>query len=285
MLYLKTILKHHLVRVPFENLTQHYSWHRVIHTSPLHLFRKVTNQPGRGGYCMEANWLLHVLLYSLDFNCYIASGRVWIAAEQKWTGWTHLVNLVIIEGNKYLCDVGCGSNEPTQPIQLVDGNVVEHIPPAQSKLVFQKLDQNLSDTKVWIYMFKHNQDADWTPLYCFTETEIFPNDIPALNYSPWLSPKIHFTQRVVCVRQATDKEQDPPGQASEEAIDTGTIDGTLIIDHDKFKWRRNGKTVKETTFSSDDQRVEAFKMYFGIELDSEDREAILGTSAAVPKAS
>lgn len=163
--------------------------------------------------------------------------------------------------------------------------MVEHISPARSKVVFKTLNENLSDTKVWVYMFKPGTGGEWTPLYCFTETEILPNDIPALNYSPWLSPKIHFTQRVVCVRQTTDQETDPPGIASEEAIDSGVIDGTLIVDHDKFKWRRDGKTVKEMTFQSDDERVEVLKMYFGIELDSEDREAILGTSAAIPNTS
>ena len=57
MNYLRLLIKHHLVRIPFENLTQHYSWHRVVDVSPLHVFRKVMNQSGRGGYCMEANSL------------------------------------------------------------------------------------------------------------------------------------------------------------------------------------------------------------------------------------
>lgn len=131
-------------------------------------------------------------------------------------------------------------------------------------------------------MFRPNGDAEWTPTYCFTETEILPTDIPALNYSPWLSPRIHFTQKVVCVRQTTDREVDEPGLSSEEAISDGFIDGSLIIDHDKLKWRRNGKTVLSKEFKSDEDRVEALKKYFGIELDVEDREAILGTIAAIP---
>lgn len=282
MQYLKTILKHHVVRIPFENLVQHYSWHRVIDVSPLHLFRKVTGQPGRGGYCMELNQLLHVLLYSLGFSCYMAAGRVWIGPEQKWTGWSHLVNIVTVGGLKYLCDVGFGSNEPLSPLQLIDGANSQHVPPAESKLVYQRLEQNLSDSKLWVHMFRPNRESEWTTVYCFTETEILPTDIPGLNYAPWLNPRIIFTQKVVSVRQTTDKEVDEPGMASEEAIDTGSIDGTLIIDHDSFKWRRRGETVLSRQFQLDDERLEALKKYFGIELDVEDREAILGTTAAIP---
>ena len=279
--YLKTLIKHQLVRIPFENLVQHYSWHRVIDVSPLHVFRKVMNNPGRGGYCMEANSLLHTLLYSLGFNCYIAAGRVWIGPQQKWTGWTHLVNLVTIGGVKYLCDVGFGSNEPIVPVPLQVDEIVQQITPAESKLVHETIGQNISDTKLWMHMFRTDPDAEWTPTYCFTETEILPTDIPELNFSPWLSRTIHFTQKVVVVRHTTNKEGDKPGLASEQSIDDGEIDGTLIIDHDKFKWRRNGKTIFSTEFNSDEERVDALRKYWGIELDVEDREAIFGTVGMV----
>ena len=280
--YLKTLIKHQQVRIPFENLTLHYSWHRVIDVSPFHLFRKVTSQRGRGGYCMEVNSLFHTVLLTVGFNCYIAAARVWVAPESRWTGWSHLVNLVSIAGVKYLADVGFGANEPTLPIPLKHGGTVAQIPPAESRLVFEALPQNLSDCKVWIHQSKINAEAEWTPLYCFTEMEVLPTDIDGMNYSPMLGRTSIFTQRVMCVRITTDKEGPEPGLAQEQVIDEGEIDGALIIDHDKFKWRRGGKTVLEWEFQSENERVVALKKYFGIELDVEDRDAILGTISAVP---
>lgn len=39
--YLNLVQKHQLVKVPWENLTQHYSWHHVVHVDPVHLFKKI----------------------------------------------------------------------------------------------------------------------------------------------------------------------------------------------------------------------------------------------------
>ena len=43
----------------------------------------------------------------------------------------------------------------------------------------------------------------------------------AMNCSPWLSRKIMFTQKVICVRFATDKEQEEDGLPGEGIVDGG----------------------------------------------------------------
>lgn len=277
--YLTTLLKHHQIRIPFENLTQHYSWHKVIDTKPLHVFRKVINQPGRGGYCMENNSLFHNVLLSMGFDCYLAAGRVW--AGERWTGWGHLINVVIIDDIKYLCDVGFGSNEPTQPLPLQHGSIRIQISPSETRLVFETIEQNLSDSKLWICQFRVNAESEWSKMYCFTETEILPTDIPGLNYSPWVSRSSYFTQNVICVRFTTNKETDGNGLPDAEAIDNGEIDGTLIIDNNRLKWRRHGKNMLDADLISEYERVKALERFWGIELDVEDREAITGTVGAL----
>ena len=278
--YLRTLLKHQQVRVPFENLTQHYSWHRVIDPKPRHVFRKIIDQSGRGGYCMEAHTLFHTAILSLGFHCYIAGGRVAVAPG-KWTGWSHLVNLVTIGGTKYLCDVGFGSNEPIHPIPLQHGTVRQQVSPAESQLVFETIPEYLSDTKLWIVQFRFNAEAEWTNMYAFTETELLPTDIPDMNYSPWISRTSPFTQNLMCVRFTTDKEVDGDALAVTEAAGIGSIDGTLVIHNNRLKWRRHGQNVLDIEFKSEDDRVEALKKYWGIELDVEDREAIYGTANAI----
>lgn len=69
--YLKVLQKHHLVEIPFENLTLHYS-NKTISLHPDDLFEKAIETPGRGGYCMENNFLFGMLLRSLGFQVYSA---------------------------------------------------------------------------------------------------------------------------------------------------------------------------------------------------------------------
>lgn len=84
--YLKLLQKLHLVAIPFEDLTLHYSHHRQISLHPEVLFQKIIgDKNGRGGYCMENNYLFGMLLYSLGFNLYSAGARVYDGG--KWTGW------------------------------------------------------------------------------------------------------------------------------------------------------------------------------------------------------
>ena len=186
-----------------------------------------------------------------------------------------------IGGFKYLCDVGFGSNQPIEPIPLNHGAVAPQIAPAESRLVFETLSEYVSDCKVWVCQFRVNPDSDWAPIYCFSEMEILPTDIPDMNYSPWLSRTIMFTQRIVVVRFTTDKETDGHGLPGEGVIDGGKIDGTMIIDHDRLKWRRHGKIVLDVELQSEEARVKALKIGWDIELDIEDREAILGTVTAL----
>ena len=280
--FLSLLIKHQIIRVPFENLTQHYSWHRVIDVKPLHLFRKVVGQPGRGGYCMELNSLFHVVILSLGFRCYTAPARVWKSSKDGWTGWSHLVNLVTIGDDRYLCDVGFGPNEPIAPMPLNHQQIMPHVAPAETRLVYETLPQQLSDCKVWILQLRTDSEAGWIPMYSFAELEVMPTDIEGLNYAPWLSRTVHFTQKVTCVRFTTYTEVGGQGMANEEEIERGDIDGALIIDQDRIKWRRHGKNQLDTELKSEDERVDALRRYWGIDLDEEDREAIQGTVSALP---
>ena len=84
--YLAFLQKHHLVAVPFENLTLHYSPHRQISLHPDAVYQKIVgDNNGRGGYCMENNLLFGILLHSLGFNLYPAGARV--CDGGRWTGW------------------------------------------------------------------------------------------------------------------------------------------------------------------------------------------------------
>lgn len=84
--HLHSLLKHQLAEIPFENLTLHYSHHRQISIHPEELFKKiVSDNNGRGGYCMENNTLFGALLHSVGFDVFSAGARVF--DDGRWSGW------------------------------------------------------------------------------------------------------------------------------------------------------------------------------------------------------
>ncbi|TKA74347.1 hypothetical protein B0A55_05511 [Friedmanniomyces simplex] len=279
--YLNLLQKHQLTKVPWENLTQHYSWHRVVNVQPAHLFNKIVLHPGRGGYCMEANHFFHTVLLSLGFDVYMAGARIHRGGGM-YGGWTHMVNLVTIEGRKYLLDGGFGSQGPSRPLAVREGEVGSQVEPAGMRVVYEPIPQMLDQSqKVWIYQHRYDETKDWVPMYCFTDLEFIDTDIVSMNFAPWLNPQTFFTHKVVAVRFTTSSEPDEhPGSPREEALE-GEIDASLTLNQDVVKWRRRGRKVIEVRFTTDGERQEALEKYFGIVLAEEDREAIKGTAAEV----
>ena len=280
--FLSLLQKHHLVKCPWENLTQHYSWHRTVTIRPSLLFDKIVRHPGRGGYCMEVNYFYHLMLFNLGFDVYMAGSRIY--RGDHYGGWTHVINVVTIGGQRYLLDGGFGGQGPPRPVKLVHGEVSPQIVPAQLRLLHENIPQNLNpDQKVWIYQYRYNENSEWSPMYCFTDLEFTPEDIESMNFAPSTSRYTFFTHKVVASRFSTDKEidsDDLPASPGELELE-GEIDGSMTINHDNLKWRRRGEKVVHFSFKTDDDRVRSLKKYFGITLADEDREAIINTMAMI----
>lgn len=86
--YLNLLLKHHLVKVPWENLDIHYSWHHVVNTDQEHVFEKVVQaKNGRGGYCFETNSFFCTVLLSLGFKVYMTGSRIFQQETKTFGGW------------------------------------------------------------------------------------------------------------------------------------------------------------------------------------------------------
>ena len=289
--YLNRLVEQHLVSVPFENLTLHYSQHRIINTDPRHVFNKIVCQPGRGGYCMENNTLLHHVLLGLGFNVYMAGARVYDAIKGRYDGFQHCVNIVTIDGEGSFVDVGFGARGPLSPFVMSPG-AWDHIKPARTRLRHDSIPQTRNHKqKYWIHEYQKDENADWVPQYCFSETEFLPQDFEVMNYMTSTNPESIFVQRVMCVRftrmdqSAWDQRQagqiDVPSQGENER--DSRIKGAFIVDADSFKWRtEGGKPVMEQNFGSDAERVAVLATYFGIDLDEADAQAIKGTATEVP---
>lgn len=75
--YLTALHVHQIAKIPYENLSLHYSPTRTIQLNPQVLFGKiVSNARGRGGYCMEGSIFYNHILRALGFHAYLAGVRI-----------------------------------------------------------------------------------------------------------------------------------------------------------------------------------------------------------------
>lgn len=72
--FLDTLHKHQISRIPYENLSLHYSTTHTNSLDPAVLFDKFTDH--RGGYCMEQTIFYRHMLRALGFHAYTAGARV-----------------------------------------------------------------------------------------------------------------------------------------------------------------------------------------------------------------
>ncbi|XP_034036157.1 arylamine N-acetyltransferase 1-like [Thalassophryne amazonica] len=103
---LRSVHMRHLMSVPFENLTIH-SGGQVELELPM-LYDKIVNQR-RGGFCCENNGLFYWLLSALGFRVTLLSAQVKNFFTTLYgPPFDHMVFMVTLEGQRWLCDVGFG---------------------------------------------------------------------------------------------------------------------------------------------------------------------------------
>ncbi|KAH6886222.1 hypothetical protein B0T10DRAFT_563428 [Thelonectria olida] len=284
---LTLLTKCHLCNVPFENLSLHYSWHRVIEIDPQVLYSKIIESSGRGGYCMENNTLFNTLLVTLGFDVYMAGSRVYQANHAKYGGFDHCVNIVTIGEEQYLVDVGFGANGPIQPLRMdpysKEGR--RHIGDRQVRLRFDTIPQGVNRRgKYWIYETS-DTDSEWQPVYCFTDLEFLPEDIRIMNLAPSTLPTSMFRRNVICARFTTINDF-KVSYGNLEVLtrwdaDDEDINGMLILNGKTLKLRAEGRIVFETEFQNEHDRVKALSKYFDIRLSEADRHAIRGCGTEI----
>lgn len=73
--FLTTLHIHQISRIPYDNLSLHYSKTHRNSLDPQDLYDKFTNN-GRGGYCMETTIFFRHVLRALGFRVYSAGARI-----------------------------------------------------------------------------------------------------------------------------------------------------------------------------------------------------------------
>ncbi|XP_008296780.1 arylamine N-acetyltransferase 2-like [Stegastes partitus] len=158
---LRSVHTRHLLSVPFEDLTVH-SGGRV--RLDLHLlYDKIVNQR-RGGFCFENNSLFSWLLAKLGFQVTVLSGQVKNSITGRYgPPFDHLINMVTLDGRKWLCDVGFGVPGFTVPLSLDTGG-----PQEQGHRVYRIRETEGMCFLEWQREENRGADGDWAEIYKFT---------------------------------------------------------------------------------------------------------------------
>jgi len=226
---LRDLQLHHLLRVPFENLSIHLAEGIVLEEAAL--IEKLVYRR-RGGFCYELNGAFAALLSALGFTVTLLAARV--HGRDGWgPPFDHLA-LRVDTPEPWLVDVGFGrfSNYPLK-LDLRS----EQRDPGGTFRIADGVDGADGDLEVLM---------DGEPQY---RIESRPRELRDFEPTCWwqeTSPKSHFTRSLVCSL----------------LTDSGRVtlsDRTLVHTIDAER--------QERLLTGDDEVLAAYRTYFGIVLD------------------
>ncbi|KXT09607.1 hypothetical protein AC579_7655 [Pseudocercospora musae] len=281
---LRALHLHHLGNVPFENLELHYSAHRHISLNMDDLFDKFVTKGiryGRGGRCMENNGFFGTALRSLGYDVRNCAGRVsrsWSPnAETReklghtYDNWNHMLNLVKIQEQWWVVDVGMGSMGPAIIYPLEDGYEGLAVAPRKIRLQKRVIPEHASRNedeapKLWCYdqcliPGGEGPKSQWISTYCFTETEFLPQDYEMMSYYTSTNPKSFFTYSVMCSKFVLDDARE-------------NIIGHTTLFNNSISSVIGGKKEVSTELNTEEERIQKFKEVLGVELTDEEESSI-----------
>lgn len=184
---LRQLQLRHTGTFPFENLTT-LSGEPVLIDLPS-IEQKVLYE-GRGGYCYELNNLFLALLQALGFDARGISGRVVMGQpEGAWTARTHRLSLVILDGVRYITDVGFGGMVPTAPLLL--DTPTEQFTPHEHYRIEQHADG---------YTLRANVAGEWRAMYLFDLQRQEDIDYTVGNWYVSTHPESSFVKQLMVAR-------------------------------------------------------------------------------------
>ena len=176
----------HLQRIPYENID--VFCRRGARLDPETLIEKILLRR-RGGYCFEQNGLFFMALTALGFRCHPNMARVH-RNRPRPGGRTHQVNLVELEGETWVCDVGFG------------GSGFRHPLPLQADLEVEQLGEvyRFHESDLHGFYLQKRWGEEWQPLYTFKVDPTLPIDMEIANFYTANSPDHVFLSTIMGTR-------------------------------------------------------------------------------------
>jgi arylamine N-acetyltransferase len=275
---------HHISTVPYENLIIHYSPHRKITLDAPTLFQKiVANSRGRGGYCMESTLLFLFVLRDLGFNVYPTGVRIRLRENGvpvgNFIGLVHIVLIVKLAGSgeKFVIDTAFGGDGPTKPLPLKHDFVTTNLGTQENRYIWSGIEQQPprpdgERQMWWIYQYRNSIDKPWRSFYVFTEVEFLLADFNIMSHFTGATGETHQVFTVLIVLFQRSNEED-----GEEL----RITGKRMLVNGVVKQNLGGRTEVVKVCETEEERIDVLKELFGITLEQEEKDAIVGRVTAL----
>ncbi|XP_053721739.1 arylamine N-acetyltransferase, pineal gland isozyme NAT-3-like isoform X1 [Synchiropus splendidus] len=203
---LREIHKHHILSIPFENLSIHSGERNVVDLEVT--FHKLVRRH-RGGWCFENNYLFFWVLMELGYNATMLSSKVFNNSIDDFEQQdTHLIVKVLIDGKAFICDVSYGMmSQMWYPLELISGKDQPQ-PAGVFRLIDTEdvwvLERNRRIPKVLNPEFNTSRlvdKKDIVTIYNFTMTPRDSNYFLECNDQHQINPDSLFTKMSMCSLQ------------------------------------------------------------------------------------
>ncbi|KAI1361269.1 hypothetical protein F5Y08DRAFT_25533 [Xylaria arbuscula] len=277
---LTTLQQHHMVAVPYENLSLHYSETRDAPHDTETVFEHVVNNK-RGGNCVQLNLLFAELLRSLGISAYRTAVRLNAAASLSpapgtdrskvvYGPWLHIINIVTIGDKKYIVDTNFNQFGSPFPVPLVHNEPATDVWTRRRRMIHERNPGWAeTDQKWWRMQVMYEGDDCWMDVYCFQEVEWMALDFALLWAGIQKLDMGWFNHVVVCFRIILEDEVPV---------------GWIVVRGDRLTRSYKGVVQTIETFECEGDRVAALSEHFGISLSEHEQRQIIGTKTELKEA-
>lgn len=182
---LKKLHVSHLYKIPFENLDIHNNKQIILNIERF-LKKVIINR--RGGFCYELNGSFKWLLEQIGFNSYFISCSVFLKEKSRFSEYfSHIAIIVLINGEKWLVDVGFGHSF-IAPLKIQFEETVSE----------KGINYNFVKESDEIVLYRREKGSPNEAMYKFRDIAYNLSDFLQMCIYHQKSPDSSFTQSKVC---------------------------------------------------------------------------------------
>ncbi|HUP98419.1 MAG TPA: arylamine N-acetyltransferase [Usitatibacter sp.] len=188
---LRELHRLHTTTIPFENLSPFLGEKVLLDIASLE--EKLVRRK-RGGWCFEHNLFFTHVLREIGYEVKTLAARVrWNVAPNVTTARSHMVMLVLVEGERFIADVGFGGLTLTAPLHLQPG--LEQQTPHEPHRLRLEGDKYTLEARI---------AGEWQALYVFDLHEQLQADYEVSNWYLANFPQSQFVTGIIAARADAD---------------------------------------------------------------------------------
>ena len=156
---------------------------------------------------------------------------------------------------------------PIVPLPLITDTSAVSVAPRTARLLHSSIPEHTAShplNRMWRLEVRNRPGYQWIPTYAFSEIEFLSVDFEMKHWYTTTNPRSFLKHKILVGQMILDTQK-------EEII------GDIKLFERTLRKRVHGKAVFEVECKSEKERVELLQMRFGIKLDDDEQQGIMGT--------